>query len=488
MRSTLLGTAILASALSACSSTPCEAGKLHLRLTMNDVALVSAAHRLELTVLRQNQVLFRGGFDLQPGVLDGVVEEELAVPPGAGALSVTAVVLDRTGGTVLRARAGNAEAGCGTRVVMDLTEPTAPLADAGVDLDAGPSADAGPAEDAGLPRQAFRRSLRVTTGSVTPDNGWVGYTVRATGLDSAAWILRGALAGDCSDLRVRFVKADQEGPELPRHVVGCGTSSAEIRFALPSGYDSGSFSLEYGAPLTPLPPTMTSSNVYLHYDEAKTDRVASYLHGRFDDWFPNFDDSLAFDAAEPSYRYDTMDDSISAYRLGLSVRDVYAEAEFVHRACYPTNMVTGLAARVTVNGTVPAEQTSDRFYAGARRSQEGCTAYPTDLDLVRGSRDGVVVSYEGRASTVPPMIWHREALAVFGSGEVHLALWDDPPGATPGWPSGAPKTSGTDPQGQSRPGDVAIVTAQDSGSLRNILVRRFVLPEPVVDVGAETPR
>ena len=37
----------------------------------------------------------------------------------------------------------------------------------------------------------------------------------------------------------------------------------------------------------------------------------------------------------------------------------------------------------------------DSYYAGTRRAQAGCSPYANDQSIVRGSRDGLVVTYEG---------------------------------------------------------------------------------------------
>lgn len=482
------GSALLALALLGCRGEICDPAKLEIHVRLDDVAVVSAAHRLEVWVTRGSSTQ-PSGFDIQPDVLDGILDREIPLVPALGtqeSLRVDVRVLDRAAGNVLRlgSQSPSTSGSCATRAAFDLTMPSvAPPTDGGAAEDGGDRGDAGVVEeDAGI-TAGLRRRLQVETGSVTPELGWAGYTVRVIGLDTEDWIRRRLLSQDCRELRVRAGAV-----ELPRHLTGCGTRGAELRFMLPGLDPAAELWLEYGATATLLPPVMTSTNVYLYYDDASVDRSAALLRGRFDNWYTGYVDALRFEAQ--SYAYDTTDDSMASYRFGLSERDVYVEAEFNHRACYPTNMVTGLVARASIPAAEPAAEVSDRYYAGTRRAQAGCTPYPNDASIVRGSRDGLVVSYEGPTpASVEPLRWRKQGLAVFGGAETHLAYWDeDQPWPAPGWPSVAPRSSGTDPDGILRPGDVGIVTAQDSGSLRNILVRRFVLPEPKISVGPEEPR
>lgn len=480
---------VLGLALSGCKGEICDPAKLEVHVRVDDVAVVSAAHRLEVWVTRGSSTQ-PTGFDVQPDVLDGVLDREIPLVPPLGTqetLRVDVRILDRAAGNVLRlgSISPSTSGSCATRAAFDLTMPSLPPpVDGGAPADGGDRGDAGVEEiDAGGPSAALRRRLLVETGSVTPELGWPGYTVRVSGLDTAEWIGRRLLSADCRELRVRAGSL-----ELPRHLIGCGSRDAELRFMLPRIDPAPELWLEYGPAASALPPVMTSTNVYLYYDDASVDRSAALLRGRLDNWYTGYVDALRF--VDQSYSYDTTDDSMASYRFGLSERDVYVEAELNHRACYPTNMVTGLVARASVPAAEPAAEVSDRYYAGTRRAQAGCTPYPSDLSIVRGSRDGLVVSYEGPPpANVEPGRWRKQGLAVFGGTETHLAYWDeDTPWPSPGWPSAPPKSSGTDPDGILRPGDVGIVTAQDSGSLRNILVRRFVLPEPKVSVGAEEPR
>ena len=104
------------------------------------------------------------------------------------------------------------------------------------------------------PAYGARRRLVVTTGPTRPDKGYAGYTVFAA-LDPTTL---GGLATDCRDLRV--VTYDGEAwAEIGRHVIGCGSTRLDLRFAVPVDLPDampwyGAY-IYYGASSVGAPPT-----------------------------------------------------------------------------------------------------------------------------------------------------------------------------------------------------------------------------------------
>ncbi|ROR34194.1 DUF6701 domain-containing protein [Inmirania thermothiophila] len=343
------------------------------------------------------------------------------------------------------------------------------------------------------PAWSAREQLEVRVGPNVPDKGYAGYTVRVV-VDGKAWIAAGTLQPDCDDLRVVYGDGST-AKELPRHVVGCGTAATEVRFKLAAdiaanGSDAGYY-LYHGNPAAPAPAAPGPTDVYLWYDDASVDRSASYVHGRIDPWHGQWwDDSLTWDAAG-YYRYRNDDNHTSGYRRTVDERDVYIEAEFYHTGCFPLSMTTGLLVRGRIDSGSGGSETSDSYYASNRGEQDGCGSnhdYPHDGDILRGER--TVTAVDGPN---PPAIatgrWRRQALAAWGVGPTRLKFWDSDAGwASMGWPTDAElQASGTDGGGDEVTGRgfVAVMTAQDQARLRNILVRRYVEPEPTVTlVGA----
>ena len=344
-----------------------------------------------------------------------------------------------------------------------------------------------------------RFRVDVTTGAMSPDKGYAGYTVRIPALDTAALIAAGDMRPDCSDLRVTYYDG-LAWTELPRHVIGCNTDRTDIRFMLTadiaaSGLDDNYY-LYHGNPAPGPVPAMTETNVYLWFDDASVDRSAAYVRGRIDPWHgTGWDDSLRFQGN--SYRYDNGGNLTSGYRRAVDERDVYIEAEFRHERCYGPNITTGLMVRGEIAAGTGGSETSDRYYASnrsdfpSRGTGRDCTAdgYAHDGSIVKDDRTNVVVSVPN-----PPDIarlkWRRQGLAAWSAAPTNLAFWDsDDASAWPaiGYPDGNNlRASGIDgANDHANRGFVAVMTAQDRARLRNILVRRYVGAEPVLILTAE---
>ena len=352
--------------------------------------------------------------------------------------------------------------------------------------------------DTGYPQ---RFNVAVNTGAVAPDRGYDGYTARIPALDTAALIAAGQMQPDCSDLRILYY--DGLGwNELPRQVLDCNTPQTDVRFMLAADIAASStddnYYLYHGNAAPAALPAVTETNVYLWYDDASTNRIANYVRGRIDPWHgTGWDDSLRYVGAG-YYRYDNGDNFTSGYRLELDERDVYIEAEFFHRRCYPLNITTGLVVRGAITSGSGGSENSDNYYASNRGEfpnvgpGTACTAggYTHDGSIVKNDRQNVVV-----AGTNPPDVqrnaWRRQGLAAWSTGPTRLAFWDED--QTGNWAAlGFPSTANLQVAGSdgidenANRGFVAFMTAQDRARIRNVLVRRYVGDEPTLVLTPES--
>jgi hypothetical protein len=324
-----------------------------------------------------------------------------------------------------------------------------------------------------------RRRIVVTTGSVQPDKGYSGYTVRLAPLDAGC------------DVRV-VVWSDSTWTVIPHHLVDC----ADLRFALPVALGDGAqwrdAFVYYDNPAA-TPTTLTPGEVYLFWDPATTDRSASYQRGRMDQWLSTgHDNSLAHDSGG-YYRYDTTDDSQSSYRIAVDERDVLVEAEWFHTGCYTNNMQSSVCARGKIASGSGGSELSDHYYCSSRAQNPLCNNNDQgiyDGDIVKTDNEVIAVQ---RMADPPPLVpsqWRRQALAAFGVNPTQLRFWD----ADASWPAlAAPPASaliasGEDATDYEGRGFAGVMTAQDVGRIRNLVIRRYVEPEPVVTVEDEALR
>jgi len=335
---------------------------------------------------------------------------------------------------------------------------------------------------------ADRFEIDITTGANVPDKGFVGYTARIATLDTQALIAAGDMQADCSDLRMTYYDGIS-WQELPRHVINCDSPNTDIRFAIvldiPASSNDDNYYLYYNNSSPAALPAMTTTNVYLWYDDASIDRSGSYIRGRIDSWHGNgWDNSLAWSAGG-YYTYDNGDNFTSGYRRDVDERDIYVEAEFYHTGCYPFNITTGVLSRgIIQSGTLGSEQ-SNHYYASNRGEYPGCSAggYPHDGDIVSGNRQTIVINGPNPPD-IAANVWRRQGLAVWLINPTNGAFWDEDISANwaaLGYPSGANlQVSGSDANDDEGRGFAAIMTAQDQARVRNILMRRYIDPEPVL--------
>jgi uncharacterized repeat protein (TIGR01451 family) len=341
---------------------------------------------------------------------------------------------------------------------------------------------------------AARFEIDVATGANVPDKGYAGYTARVATLDTQALIAAGNMQADCSDLRTTYYNGIS-WQELPRHVINCNTASTDIRFALvldvAASSNDDNYYVYYNNPSPAALPAMTTTNVYLWYDDASIDRSGSYIRGRIDAWHgTGWDNSLAWNAAG-YYTYDTGNDTTSGYRRAVDERDIYVEAEFFHTGCYPENITTGLLGRGIIAAGTGGSEDSDHYYATNRGEYPGCTlgGYAEDGDIVSGFRTTTVIDGPNPSSVVPN-VWRRQGLAVWLINPTNASYFDENLStnwAAPGYPSGANlHVTGNDAVDDEGRGFAGIMTAQDQARVRNILMRRYIDPEPVLALTSQS--
>ena len=340
------------------------------------------------------------------------------------------------------------------------------------------------------PAYRHRRRIEVTAGPIQPDKGYAGYTARLAPLDPSALM---GLSASCDDLRVVAFDGAR-WLERPRHLLGCGTAELDLRFALPVDLAAGATWREayvyYDREAAPAPPAPTGTAVYLWWDDAAADLTGACQRGRMDAWNgTSHRDSIAWNAAG-EYRFDTGDDGQESLRRAVDERDVLVEAEWLHTGCYTNNMQSGVCARVQIKSGTGASESADHYYCSSRGQNPTCNDNDQaiyDGDIVKTDNEMIAV----QGTTDPPPIvkdqWRKQALAVFGAGPTKLRFWDADaswPGlATP--PSDRLQATGEDASDHAGRGAAGVMMTQDIGRFRNLVIRRYVEPEPTVAVQGE---
>jgi len=204
------------------------------------------------------------------------------------------------------------------------------------------------------------------------------------------------------------------------------------------------------------------------------------------------DNSLAWDASG-AYVYDTGDDSQSSYRRPVDERDVLVEASWLHTGCYTNNMQSGVCARGIIASGTAGSELATHYYCTSRAQNPMCTNNDQgiyDGDVV--DQDNEIIALQGIIDPPPivPNQWRTQALAVFGTAPTQLRFWD----ADAAWsalampPAAALQATGPAAHEHTGRGFAGMMTSQDIGQLRNIVIRRYTEPEPAVTIEDEVAR
>jgi hypothetical protein len=338
---------------------------------------------------------------------------------------------------------------------------------------------------------AHRRRITVATGPVLPDRGYQGYTVFLS-LDTSQWP---ASRADCADLRL-LTWSDDTWTELPVHLAGCG-ATAELRFALPGDLPAQSAwsdaYLYYGNPAATADarPPLTPTNVYRWWDDGSVDRGADYLRGRMDPWSSaGYDNTLAWNP-EGYYTYANPNDSQGSYRIPVDERDVLVEAEWFHTGCQQVNMQSGVCLRGIIASGTGATEESTHYYCSSRAENPTCSTGDEALydgDIVKSDNEILAINNPVNPPAIKLNQWRKQALAAFGAAPTQLRFWD----ADESWPRlAAPPADKLAIGGADATNDhpfrgfAGLMTSQDAARVKNLVIRRYVEPEPTVSFGEE---
>ncbi len=341
---------------------------------------------------------------------------------------------------------------------------------------------------------AHRRRLAVETGPVLPDRGYQGYTAFLS-LDTSQWP---ASSADCADLRL-LTWGNDTWTELPVHLVGCG-AGAELRFALPGDLPAQSAwsdaYLYYGNPAASADarPSLTPTNVYRWWDDGGVDRGADYLRGRMDPWSSTgYDNTLAW-SSNGYYTYANPNDSQGSYRIPVDERDVLVEAEWFHTGCQIVNMQSGVCLRGIIASGSGAAEESTHYYCSSRAENPTCQIADEaiyDGDIVKSDNEILAINNPVNPPAIKTNQWRKQALAAFGAAPTLLRFWD----SDDGWPRlAAPPTDKLAISGADATNDypfrgfAGIMTSQDAARVKNLVIRRYVEPEPLASLGEEESR
>jgi hypothetical protein len=281
---------------------------------------------------------------------------------------------------------------------------------------------------------------------------------------------------------------------VPYHLINCDSASSDLRFALQADLANNTtddnYYLYYANPDAPAPTAVTPTNVYLWYDDAASNRIGTgtqgsrtgsqYVHGRMDDWHgTGWDDSATWNSAG-YYEADTGDNFTSGYRRAVNERDVLVEAEFFHTDCYNINMTTGLATRIISSGS-GSNESSNHYIAAHRGENSNCgSGYSNDGDVEENDRTNTAVDGPNEPAITLNQ-WRKQALATFGGSTTEVRFWDDDSSwSEPGWPSVGANVSSSYTTSVTSRGEAGLVSAQDQFRWRNLVIRRYVEPEPSV--------
>lgn len=232
--------------------------------------------------------------------------------------------------------------------------------------------------------------------------------------------------------------------------------------------------------------------MYLWFDDATTNRLGDYDTGLIDNWLnlSSLYQGTQWDSGD-YYKYDTGNSALNSLRRNVAERDVYIEAEFRHELCEQDNMSTGLVVRGIIDSGTGGTERADHYYTGMRGHNASCgEAYSWDANIQK-TQSGTRAVNGVRPGTIATGQWRSQALAAWGVNPTNLRYWD----ANASWSDrgfAGPDdvlTQGTDGGANDYEGAgfAGVWFVQDKADLRNIIIRRYVDPEPTLAPGpAET--
>ena len=302
----------------------------------------------------------------------------------------------------------------------------------------------------------YRKQLNITNKAASSLE--LGYSVMVV-LDTQSLASSGKLKPDCSDLRI--VHSSGSNAELERvNETSCSSASTEVWFKTAKAinalsYDD-SYYIYYGNP-SANSPSADRTKIYLLWDDFSSNTLGSYMLG---DWLCYHGDCKNFKNFTYSYGrvfFNTTDNHDSGLRLGMEARDVYSKAAYSITNSYPTDSTVGIGLRWSKTNKYYTAHVSGGNYPSPAIAKKERTKY------IKESDSSIYHPKDGAQFTI--------AFAAFGE---NLRLWYN----------GVESLSGQDDEFEEA-GDIVFEAAQSEGYLNNILLRKYVEPEPLAQVGNE---
>jgi len=343
----------------------------------------------------------------------------------------------------------------------------------------------------------YRRNITVSTGATSPAGGYNGYTVQFTIDTSDA----SRFQTDCDDLRVLRLNGSSWS-ELVKQVIGCGSTTSNVRFMLPSGIAASSsdnnYYVYYGNSGAGAPTGISPTNVYLWYDDASTNRLSSYILGRGDNWHGSGYRTCSYNSSGYYQACGDADNVTGTMRRSVNERDVYIETEFYYDCAWPSNQTAGLLLRYNLASGSGSSESANHYYASNRAEMSPSQNCGEGISSGGYSHDGNIMKRRLGTTAVdgtnPPDVasdtWTKQAIAVWGINPTHAKFWNSNSvsGFGPaGWPTATILANGTDSTDYEGAGDAGLIVAQNRIRARNILIRRYTEPEPSASLGPEEP-
>jgi outer membrane protein assembly factor BamB len=318
----------------------------------------------------------------------------------------------------------------------------------------------------------YQRQITVTTGTVTPFNGYSGYTAQFT-LNTAALVTAGKMRSDCNDLRITRFSANT-WTELDRQILNCNTTTTTVWFKLQANIGASStdtsYYVNYGSSTAAAGPT-NLNNIYLFYDDFSSDTVGQLPVGwtvqSGTAWTVQSDATgkfLRWPSSGPAAPLRTLIKVTSI----TTEQDVFVQAG-VRQTDANTTEITGCTAG-RFNGT----------------SDTNVNLYKSCITNFGGARNGMIVSYVAGTTTT-----HQEAAVAWTDNTfttVAGAMFGSP-ATVRNYVNGTLQLSVTGNADLNNvSGSVGVVGIVNNGTnydFDNFLARRYTEPEPALTLAAE---
>jgi len=319
----------------------------------------------------------------------------------------------------------------------------------------------------------YQRQITVTTGAVTPFNGYNGYSAQLTGLNTAALVTAGKMRSDCNDLRIARFSANT-WTQLDTQILNCNTANTTVWFKLQATIAASStdtsYYLNYGSSTAAAGPA-NLNNVYLFYDNFAADTVGQLPGG----WTVQSGTAWSVQSdATGNFLHWPSSAPATPLRTLIKVTSITAEQDvFVQAGIRQTD----------ANTTEITGCTAGRFTG---TSDTNVSLYKSCITNFGGARNGMIVSYVNGTTTT-----HQTAANAWSDNTfttVAGAMFGSP-ATVRNYVNGTLVVSITGNADLNNiSGSVGVVGIQNSGTnydFNNFLARRYTEPEPVLTLAAE---